>query len=68
MRVKRESKESTMIEEKRGLMGINRFLSREKVCKSWIGTSNSKTATMVSDKTELFKYCPLGLTGANISS
>lgn len=49
-------------------MGINRFFSREMVCKSWIGTSNSKTATMVRDKTELFKYCPLGLTGANISS
>jgi hypothetical protein len=65
---KRSEREITMMEEKRGLMGRKTWLSNEMAWASLIGTSDSKTARIEIDKTELFKYCPLGLTGSNTSS
>jgi len=57
-----------MTEEKRGLMGRKTSLIRAKVCKSCMGTSNSKTPMMYMHSTELLKYCPIGLTGSSCSS
>lgn len=57
-----------MMEEKRGLMGRKTSLNKAKTCKSWMGTSNSKTAIMCKHMTELLKYCPRGLTGCSSSS
>ena len=57
-----------MMEEKRGLMGRKTSLRRAYVCKSSIGTSNSKTPMMYMHSTELLKYCPTGLTGSSCSS
>ncbi|KAJ1426789.1 hypothetical protein SESBI_10040 [Sesbania bispinosa] len=57
----------TMIEEKRGLMGRKLSLKSEEV-KPSMGTSNSKTAMIYKDITELLKYCPIGLTGSPCSS
>ncbi len=60
---------STIMEEKRGLMGRNTSLSND-MAGSWslIGISNSKTAIMDTDSTELLKFCAVGLTGSNPSS
>lgn len=38
------------------------------VDESSIGISDSKTARIQMDKTELLKYCPVGLTGSDASS
>lgn len=59
---------NTIIEEKRELMGKNVSPRQERVCDSSIGISVSKTPIIVRDNTELFRYCPVGLTGSNISS
>ena len=57
------------MEEKRGLMGRNTSLSNDIMeGRLLIGISNSITATMDTDSTELLKYCPVGLTGSNPSS
>lgn len=58
---------STIIEEKRELTGKKTSLKREKTGKSR-GLSDSKTPNMVRDSTELFMYCPVGLTASKISS
>lgn len=63
----REEEESTIIEVKRG-MERNESLTMGRVCKSWIGTSNSKTAMMCMHKKVLSKHCPKGLTGSINSS
>ena len=59
-----------MTEEKRGLTGRNTSLSNDMACTLLlvIGTSISKTVRIDTDNTELFKYCPVGLTGSNPSS
>ncbi|CAK9149501.1 unnamed protein product, partial [Ilex paraguariensis] len=57
-----------MTEENRGLMGKNTFLSNDMVCKSSNGTAISKTPMIVTDNTELLKYCAVGLTGSDTSS
>jgi hypothetical protein len=57
-----------MMEEKRRLMGRKTCVSKEMAWASLIGISDSKTVRIEIDKTELFKYCPLGLTGSNTSS
>ncbi|GLT55085.1 hypothetical protein SLA2020_282350 [Shorea laevis] len=56
-----------MMEEKRGLMGRKSSLSNDTVWMSLIGTSTSKTLIIDIHNTELFKYCPRGLTGSNPS-
>jgi len=61
-------RERTMMEEKRGLMGRKTSLIRVKVCKSCMGTSNSKTPIIYMHSAELLKYCPIGLTGSACSS
>lgn len=58
----------TIMEEKRGLMGRNTSLSNDMVAESSIGFSDSKTARIHTDRTELLKYCPVGLTGSDTSS
>ena len=63
-----EKSVQTMSEEKRGLMGRNTSLSNDKVGKSSIGMSNSKMLIIDICKTELLKYCPVGLTGWSSSS
>ena len=65
----REREMSTIMEEKRGLMGRNTSLTNDIVeGRLLIGISNSITAIMDTDSTELLKYCPVGLTGSNPSS
>ena len=60
---------STIMEEKRGLMGRNTSLTNDIMeGRLLIGISNSITAIMDTDSTELLKYCPVGLTGSNPSS
>ena len=55
-----------MMDEKRGLMGRKTFLSKDKDLASimLIGISNSKTARIHTDNTELLKYWAVGLTGS----
>ena len=57
------------MEEKRGLMGRNTSLSNDIMeGRLLIGISNSITAIMDTNSTELLKYCPVGHTGSNPSS
>jgi len=56
------------MEEKRWLIGRKTLLSKDTVWESSKGTSVSKTAITDSDKTELLKNWPAGLTGADIAS
>jgi hypothetical protein len=56
-----------MMEEKRGLIGRKRSLSNGIARESSNGSSNSKTAMIEIDRTELFRNCPEGLTGSDVS-
>jgi hypothetical protein len=58
----------TMMEEKRVLIGRKTSWRSDIVCLSSIGISDSKTPKMHTLSEELFKYCPVGLTGSSISS
>lgn len=57
----------TIREEKRGLMGRKTSLSKPNAGESSIGISESKTARMQTESTELLKYCAVGLTGSEYS-
>lgn len=56
-----------MMEENRGLMGKKEFSRVTMAGESSIGLSNSKKARMLTESTELLKYCPVGLTGSSSS-
>ena len=58
-----------MMEEKRELMGRNTSLSHDMARASLIsiGTSLCMTPIIDTDRTELLKYCALGLAGSNPS-
>jgi hypothetical protein len=56
-----------MTEEKRGLMARKTSLRNDMMWTSFIGTSDSKTVIIDTHNTELFKYCPVGLTGSDPS-
>lgn len=65
----RESEsESTMMEEKRGLMGRKTSLTKGISSESSMGTSVSKTPRTETFRAELLKYCAEGLTGSKASS
>ncbi|CAK7322766.1 unnamed protein product [Dovyalis caffra] len=53
------------MEEKRVFKGRKRSLSNGAARESSKGTSNSRTAMIESDRTELLRNCPEGLTGWN---
>lgn len=53
-----------MMEENRGLTGRKTSWSMDKVGESSMGISDSKTPKTLTDKAELLKYCPVGLTGS----
>jgi hypothetical protein len=61
-------RESTMMEEKRGLMGRKTSLTKGIVFESSMGTSVSKTPRTETFRAELLKYCEEGLTGSKASS
>lgn len=62
-KIKKQKKEHTIIEEKRGLIGIKTFLSNVMAQESSTEISDSNTQITEIDMTELVKYCPVGLTG-----
>ncbi|KAL7000432.1 hypothetical protein U1Q18_001582, partial [Sarracenia purpurea var. burkii] len=61
-------RESTMMEEKRGLMGRKTFRRKGKAGESSMGTWDSKTARTAMESAELLKYWPVGLTGSSAIS
>ena len=61
-------RESTIMEEKRGWMGRKAFWRSAMVGRSSRGTCDSKMPRIEIDRTELLKYCPVGLTGSASSS
>lgn len=56
----------TVTKEKRRLTGSKIWWTTDLNCTLFIGTSISITVRMDTDKTELFKNCPIELTGPNI--
>ena len=56
-----------MIEENRELTGKKEFSRVMMAGESLIGLSDSKKARMLTESTELLKYCPVGLTGSSSS-